>query len=265
MTLTTTTLAPSQAEPVRVGAPAVLARSFRAEWAKLRSLRSTYGSVLATIAVTVGMAALFAWAISAGEAEEAARVTAIDLASIGIAFGQFGVLALAALSITAEHATGSIRATLAATPARWAVVTAKAITVGVVTFASGFVATALAMLAAAPILDFSTGGLLASSGRSAAALALTALVVLGLGAVLRSTAGTIFTAVAVLFAPAILSGVVTNEIVTTVLDHLPSDLSGAVAAGSGEPYGPWGAAALLAAWSVVMLTAGTLALHRRDS
>jgi hypothetical protein len=160
---------------------------------------------------------------------------------------------------------GGAAGTLAATPARWAVVTAKAIAVGVVTFASGFVATVLAMLAAAPILDKSTGGLLASSARSAAALALTALVVLGLGAVLRSTAGTIFTAVAVLFAPAILSGVVTNEIVTTVLDYLPSDLSGAVAAGSGEPYGPWGAAALLAAWGVAMLSAGTFLLDRRDS
>lgn len=260
-----TTYAPSQAGPVRIGWPAMLVRSLRAEWTKLRSLRSTYGSVLATIGVTVGIAALFAWASSAGEAAEAARVTAIDLASIGITFGQFGILALAALSITGEHATSSIRSTLAATPARWAVVAAKAITVGVVSFASGFVATALAMLAAALILDKSTDTLIAASARSGAAPALIALVVLGLGAVLRSTAGTIFIAVAILFAPAILSGLVTNEIVTTVLDYLPADLAGAVAAGTGEPYGPLGAAALLGAWALAMLAAATFALHRRDS
>jgi ABC-2 type transport system permease protein len=49
--------------------------------------------------------------------------------------GQFGLVALAALAITGEFATGSIRTTLAATPARWAVLTAKAAVVGAVLFA----------------------------------------------------------------------------------------------------------------------------------
>ena len=78
-----------------------------------------------------------------------------------------------------------------------------------------------ATLAASAILGIGTDGILAVSGRSAAALALTSLVV-GLGAVLRSAAATITTAVAVLFAPPILGALVSNEVVATVMDYLPA-------------------------------------------
>lgn len=267
MTMATATLTSRRAEPGRVAAPALLARALGSEWVKLGSLRSTYGSLLAAIAATVGIAALVAWAIAVGDEPEAARVTAADLANLGAAFGQFGLLTLAALAVTSEFATGGIRPTLAATPARWAVVTAKAVVVGAVTFAGGFVATALAILAAAPILGADAVNVLSTSARSAAALALTGLVVLGLGAILRSTAATVATAVAVVFAPVILGGLVSTRIVGAILDYLPSDLAGAVTAGTGggEPYGPGLAAVLLGAWGVAMLTAGTLALDRRDS
>jgi ABC-2 type transport system permease protein len=270
MTMTTTmatTRTPDRPRPraAPVGPPTVLARSLRAETTKLRSLRSTAGSLLAAIVVTVGMAALAAWAVVAGDDPRPADATPANLAGVGTAFGQFALLALAALTITAEFATGSIRTTLAATPARWATVTAKAIIVGVVSFAGGFVATALAILAAAPILDTGTGDLLAASARNAAALALTGLVVLGLGALLRSTAATISSAVAVVLAPAILGELVSNRLVTRVLDHLPSDLAGVVAAGSGEPYGPIVSGLLLGAWGVLILAAGTFALHRRNA
>jgi ABC-2 type transport system permease protein len=265
MTLTTTTLTSPLVEPTRVGWSTLLARSLRAEWTKLRSVRSTYGSLLAAVAVTVGMAALFALAVAASDDPATADATATDMAAVGMAFGQFGLLALAALAITGEFATGSIRTTLAATPARSPVLLAKAAVVGVVTFAGGFVATALAMLAAAPILDSGTDDLLAASARGAAALALTGLAVLGLGAILRSTAGTISTAVAVLFAPVFVGELVSNKLVTTILDYLPADLSGVLAAGTGEPGGPGVAALLLGGWAAAAVAVGIIALHRRDS
>jgi len=166
--------------------------------------------------------------------------TAIDLASVGALLGQFGLVALAALAITTEFATGSIRTTLAATPARWAVLATKAAVVGAVTFPAGFVATALAILAVQAILGIGSGGILALSARSAAALTVTGLLVVGLGAVLRSTAATITTAVAVLFAPRIIGALVSSELVATVLDSLPAGLSAALASGTGERYSPPG-------------------------
>ena len=192
------------------------------------------------------------------------RLTSRRTQAAGASVGQFGLVALAALAITGEFATGSIRATLAATPARWAVLTAKAAVVGAITFPAGLVATALATLAGSTILGIGTEGILAVSARSAAALTLTSLLMVGLGAVLRSAAGTITTAVAVLFAPPILGALVSNEIVATVLDYLPAGLSGVVASGTGERYSPEVAALLLGAWAVVALAAGVVALHRRD-
>jgi len=81
---------------------------------------------------------------------------------------------------------------------------------------------ALATLAGSTILGIGADGIGAVSARSAAALTLTSLLVVGLGAALRSAAGTITTAVAVLFAPPILGALVSNEIIATVMDYLPA-------------------------------------------
>jgi ABC-2 type transport system permease protein len=262
MTVTTTTLTSGRDGAAAIGRPVLLSRAVGAEWAKLRSVRSTYGSLLAAVVVTVTVAALAAWAIVTDDQPNPA--TATDLAGVGASLGQFGLVALAALTITGEFATGSIRGTLAATPARWAVLVAKAAVVGAVTFPAGFVATALATLAASAILGTGSDGILAVSARSAAALTLTSLLVVGLGAVLRSAAGTVTTAVAVLFAPPILGALVSNEVVATVMDYLPAGLTTVLVSGTGERYSPEVAAVLLGVWGVGALGTGLIALHRRD-
>ena len=260
--MTTTTLTARWPGAVGIGWPRLLGRTLGAEWTKLRSVRSTYGSLVAAVVVTVGIAALAAWAVITDDQPNPA--TATQLAAAGASVGQFGLVALAALAITGEFATGSIRTTLAATPARWAVLTAKAAVVGAVTFPIGLVATALATLAASAILGIGTDGIGAVSFRSAAALTLTSLVVVGLGAVLRSAAGTITSAVAVLFAPPILGALVSNDLVATVMDYLAAGLSTVLVSGIGERYSPEVAALLLGAWAVGALAAGVIALHRRD-
>jgi hypothetical protein len=213
MTMTTTTLTSRRAEAAGVGWPVLLGRAVGAEWTKLRSVRSTYGSLLAAAAVTVGIAALAAWAVTTEDQPDPVRAT--QLAAVGASVGQFGLVALAAL-------------------------------------------------AASAILGIGTDGLPAVSARSAAALTLTSLLVVGLGAILRSAAGTITTAVAVLFAPPILGALVSNEVVATVLDYLPAGLTTVLVGGTGERYGPAVAAVLLGAWAVGALAAGIVSLHRRD-
>jgi ABC-2 type transport system permease protein len=260
--VTATTLTSRRPPAAGIGRPMLLGRTLGAEWTKLRSVRSTYGSLLAAVAVTVAIAALAAWAITTDDQPNPA--TATQLAAAGASVGQFGLVALAALAITGEFATGSIRTTLAATPARWAVLTAKAAVVGAVTFPTGLVATALATLAASAILGIGTEGILAVSARSAVAPALTSLLVVGLGAVLRSAAGTITTAVAVLFAPPILGALVSNEVVAAVTDYLPAGLTTVLVSGAGERYGPEVAALLLGVWAVGVLAAGAITLYRRD-
>jgi ABC-2 type transport system permease protein len=241
-----------------------LLRMIRAEWTKLWSVRSTFTCVLVTVVLTAGITGLLSWAVWAGRAETGGVPAPADLAAVGAVFGQFGLLALAALVITSEFATGSIRGSLAATPSRWRLVVAKAVVVAVVTFASAFVAVVLATMVAAPILGGSASNVLSVGARSASAMTLMGLIVLGIGALLRSTAGTIVTAVAMLFAPMIIGGVVTNRVVRTVLEYLPAGLSNGITTAK-DAYTPGVAAALLLAWAVLLLAGGGLALARRDS
>jgi ABC-2 type transport system permease protein len=122
----------------------------------------------------------------------------------------------------------------------------------------------LATLAGSTILGIGADGIGAVSARSAAALTLTSLLVVGPGAALRSAAGTITTAVAVLFAPPILGALVSNEIIATVMDYLPAGLMTVLVGGAGERYGPEVAVLLLGAWAVGALAVGIVTLYRRD-
>jgi hypothetical protein len=96
MTVTTTTLTARRAEATGIGRPMLLGRALGAERTKLRSVRSTYASLLAAVVVTVGIAALAAWAIITDDQPNPA--TATQLAAVGASVGQFGLVALAALA-----------------------------------------------------------------------------------------------------------------------------------------------------------------------
>jgi hypothetical protein len=177
-----------------------------AEWIKLRSVRSTYWTVLVTAALTIAVGLLTAknvvthWSdFSPADQEDfdplAAVLSGLYLTQVG--FGLVGVLA-----IGSEYATGQIRTTFTAVPRRPRVLAAKAVAAGVVAFLVGEVAALGAFAGARPILatryldvaivDPGVPRALLAAG---VFLGLVALVGLGLGAIIRHTAGT----VAVLF------------------------------------------------------------------
>jgi ABC-2 type transport system permease protein len=246
MTVTATTLTSGRTEAAGIGWPMLLGRTLGSEWTKLRSVRSTYGSLLAAV---VGIAALSAWAITTDDQPDPATAHPAG---------------------RGRRLPGPVRARRPGRPGDHRRVRHRQHPhhprghVGAVTFPGGLVATALATLAASTILGIGTDGILAVSARSAAALTLTSLMVVGLGAVMRSAAGTITTAVAVLFAPPILGALVSNEVVATVLDYLPAGLSTVLVSGTGERYSPEVAALLLGAWAVGTLAIGVITLQRRD-
>jgi hypothetical protein len=88
MTMTTTTLTSRRTEAAGIGWPMLLGRTVAAEWTKLRSVRSTYGSLLAGVVVTVGLAALAAWAITTEDQPNPA--TATQLAAVGASLASSG-------------------------------------------------------------------------------------------------------------------------------------------------------------------------------
>ncbi|HEV2928755.1 MAG TPA: hypothetical protein VGW74_08685 [Propionibacteriaceae bacterium] len=86
--MTTTTLTSRRAQAAGTGWPMPLGRAVGAEWAKLRSVRSTYGSLLAAVVVTAGVAALAGWAIITDDQPNPA--TAADLAGVGASWASSG-------------------------------------------------------------------------------------------------------------------------------------------------------------------------------
>jgi hypothetical protein len=88
MTVTTTALTARRSLAAGTGWPKLLARTLGAEWTKLRSVRSTYGSLVAAVVVTVAIAALAAWAITTDDQPNPAPAT--QLAAVGASVGQFG-------------------------------------------------------------------------------------------------------------------------------------------------------------------------------
>jgi hypothetical protein len=114
----------------------------RMEWIKLRSLRSTWW----VLAATVAGAAAIAVAVGVNTEDAAADLTNNALAGISLGLLLVGVLGV--LVMTGEYGSGTIRATLAAIPNRPLVLAAKAAVFGAVALAAGEAAAFTAMWSA---------------------------------------------------------------------------------------------------------------------
>jgi hypothetical protein len=144
--LTTPPLPPAAAEP-RV----LFRRLLKAEWIKLRSLRSV---VLGLVLATAGVLACNVNAAFADRALLARRGFVLDdvftnNAHIVVLY-VFG--GLGAIVIVSEHGSGLIRTTFAAVPDRAAVIGAKAVVAAAVTTVAGLLAVAASYVAVAVIL-----------------------------------------------------------------------------------------------------------------
>jgi ABC-2 family transporter protein len=126
------------------------AGALRAEWTKLRTVRSTrwllIALVVATVALGVGLSASEATSVAH---ESAARKASFDpanwsLAVLGFTQVFFGVLG--ALSISNEYSTGTISSSLAALPRRLRLLAAKLTVLGLAALLAGELVTIGAVL-----------------------------------------------------------------------------------------------------------------------
>ena len=156
----------------------------------------------------------------AGSGDIAPYVTDVDpLGTVlkGSLVGLLAVIALGALFITAEYRRGLIRTTFAASPRRGRVLAAKAIVIGLVTFAAGLAGAAVALPIAEnklhsggwassvyPVWSLTSAHGLQIVAGTAGLLAVAAILALSAGAVLRRTAGAIAAVVVLLIVPLIL-------------------------------------------------------------
>lgn len=180
--------------------PVPVTAVLRSEWTRLTSLRSTWWAAAGYVLVAAG----FGWLAAATNPSADSAGSAVRLTLIGFGFAQFVVVAVAVVAAAGEFASGSVLTSLAAVPRRVRWLAAKtAVVAGVVAVLTGVLA--LVCWLAARTLTAVPGGVPLAGGASrdvlfqVAGAALTAVLGVGLGAVLRSTAGGVASGVALVF------------------------------------------------------------------
>jgi ABC-2 type transport system permease protein len=184
--------------------------ALRAEWIKLRSVRSTYLTVGIAIALGLGIGLLDVASI----VHNWAGMTTADRMSFdpvgdsfsGFQFGELAFGALGVLAIATEYGTGLIRSTIAALPSRRQVFATKTLVLGafalivceMCAFGSFFLGQAVL---SGRGLDVGLGQHDVLRAVSFAGLYMTVVTMVGfgLGAVIRHTAGAMTAMVAIVF------------------------------------------------------------------
>ena len=249
----------------------------RMEWLKLRSVRSTWWTLLVFAAGMIGLAILVMthqhWA-SMSPPDRASFDPTND-SYAGLAIGQLALGVLGVLAVTSEFSSGMIRATFAAVPRRPLVLAAKAAVVAAVTLVAGeilaFVAFGVGeavLKNPAPHASLGQPAVLRAVLMAGAYPALIALIGLGLGALIRHTAGAISAVVGVLFVlPLILVplGTSIQNAAGQFMPMLIAENSLTAVKPVAHSLSPGVGFALLCGYAAAALAAGGWALARRDA
>ena len=263
------------------GAPAGLC----AGWTNLLPLACTVWLLAAAVAVTIaagaavaGTAALPSGGVPAGAAADPAR-----LSLAGVTLGQAIVALLAVLAVGGEYGTGMIRVTLAATPRRMAMLTAKAVVVTGGAAAAGAVAVLGSVLAGRlilpgrglsaangyPVMSLGNGPDLRAAAGSVLYLVLIALLALGLATAVRDSAVGTGLVLGLLYLFPVASAVVPDQTLARHLEQAAPMTAGlwiqATAGLPSLPLTPWQGLGVLALWALGALILGAAVLCLRDA
>lgn len=245
----------------------------RSEWTKLRTVRSTMWSLGLVVVLSVGIGAL-----ASAEARlhyiPGSQIDPTRLSLVGVFFAQLVVGVLGILVMSGEYGTGTIRATLAATPRRHLVLLAKVVVFGavslvvseVVAFASYLLGQAL-LGAPAPHTTLASPGALRAVVGAGLYLCVLGLVALGLATIIRHTAGAIGAFVGVLLVVPIIVAALPSSIGDHLSRYLPDAIGRTLISyrtGS-HAFTPWVGFAVLCAYAAGLLVIGAVVMARRDA
>jgi ABC-type transport system involved in multi-copper enzyme maturation permease subunit len=258
-----------------------LSGTIRSEFTKIRSVRSTWWTLLVLVVISVGIGA----AISAGVAANWSHTSASDRATFdatqisvaGLFFlGQLVIVVFGALVLTAEYSTGMIRTSLTAMPRRVTLFAAKAIVFAlvalVVTIVTAFVAFFLGQAILTSTHESATlsqPNVLRAVIGGALYVTLCGLFAFAAGAIFRHTAATITSVIGLLFVIPILAHLLPSNWYDDIARWLPSSTGDAISVvvGSGPDhlFSPWGQFAVFAVYTAVLLVVGGILFRKRDA
>jgi ABC-type transport system involved in multi-copper enzyme maturation permease subunit len=257
--------------------------ALRSEWTKLRSVRSTTWTLVATIIITVGIG-IIATSVEASRWAHASTSTRLtfdptNLSLAGLLFGQIAIGILGVLAVTAEYGTGTIRASLAAVPDRRLFLAAKAavfalvaVVVGeIVSFGAFFIGQVL-LSGSAPHATLGQAGVLRAVAGGGLYMAVLGLIALGLGTIIRHSAGAISAFVGLILVVPLLAAALPSSIGNAIGRFEPATIGNAMTtvsthlrSGSAPSFSPWVGLAVLCGYAAIALGIGGWMLVRRDA
>jgi len=280
---TTSPVAPAR-EPAGPAAErhAGFAGLLRAEWTKIRSVRSTVWTLVIFVVVCIGFTALITWLTEThwyGPKAGPRDVRAISdpvsfILGTGVGLGQLAIGVLGVLVITSEYSTGVIRASLLAVPRRLPMLAAKAVVFAVLLIVVTEIVAFCSFFAGSAILHAHVPVSLSGSGVTRAVvgaglyLTVLGLLALAIGTMIRHTAGAISTIIGVVFVLPILSGLLPSSWGAHINAYLPEQAGTLIThthEQSGDLLSPWQGFGVLCIWTVLALAAAAYLLERRDA
>ena len=258
-----------------------MTRVLRAEWTKLRTVRSTRWTLLAILGMTVGFSVFLAAGSSSTGGPGPGDNDIMRDSLVGVYLAQFAVVAFGVLAITSEYATRMIDSTFTAMPRRGRVLLAKALLVGITVLVVGLVASMTSFLAGQHLLrengygppgypEWTLDDGPAQRAVVGSALLLTAITLLslGVGAILRHSAAAISALLALLFVPLIFAPTLpehTRELVQKATPGAGFAVQQTVVRGDAIPIGHWTGLGVTFAWAAGALPLALFLIRRRDA
>ncbi|HEX6351516.1 ABC transporter permease [Actinophytocola sp.] len=264
--------------------PQTFGRAVRAEWIKIRSLRSTWIGMASVALVMIAFGAIAAAASTGSISPEGGPGGGGDpfggsgpLATVltGSTFAVLLIGVLGSLAGAREYSSRMITATVAAVPRRWQVVIAKTValtSVAIPTAAIGVLGAygaGMSILSAndSPTVSLTDDGVLTSLVGMVGYITAIALLGLGLGILLRNTAGSIGALVGGILILPNIAGALLPDSWDTILRFLPSSAAASfteVGAAGGSTLSAGAGVTVLCAWVVVVIGAAVLTIRGKD-
>jgi ABC-2 type transport system permease protein len=270
--------------PLRLDTPArriTFAEAMDSEFAKIRSVRSTYWTLLICLLVSVGISLLIAAVTSANwdtisQTDRAS--TGMSTVVAGVFFGVLVTGVLGVMVVSTEYGTGMMRTTLTAFPRRAMLFLAKASVLTVVVLLLGVVIAFASYAVASPF--FTKHGVDLSLSETAnlrallavpVYLTLVALMGLGLGFLMRHTAAAISSLVGLFFVLPIITNFLPGTTGKDINKIVPSNAGTAMMAThatttNGNPeLSPAGGLVALLIWTALLLVPAFWLFRHRDA
>lgn len=246
----------------------------RAEWTKLRTIRSSWWTLAPTVLVGAALGALVSVSFRSAAPNDIDQIFATFY---GLTLAQLPLVVFGILLVGGEYgASHSIVASLLATPDRTRFYAAKVFVGGLTAAATSLVTVAATYVAAQRVLGpdrvaLGDPGVLRAVVGGWLYLFLICLFAIGIATMLRSAVLTLAVLVPVLFLGS--QGLANIPKVRTVTQFLPDTAGTMIIHLAGPPddpvfdraYGPWGGVGILALWAMLALVGGYVVLRHRDA